>query len=64
MKITITIDTDNDAFDNADRYAVEISSILQGVIRHILDNPVPDYWGKALMDSNGNTVGHFEVEDA
>ena len=56
--ITITIDTDNSAFeDNPD----EVADILQWIAKYYRANEVlPD----SARDSNGNTVCHITQEDA
>lgn len=62
MKVTITIDCDNAAFeDGAGR---EVVRILKRLIKRIEEDgsAVDDWFGVALMDVNGNKVGKMEVE--
>lgn len=50
-KVTITIDTTNDAFE--DMFQYEVAKVLAQV--EMID-------GMKLRDSNGNTVGTVEIE--
>jgi len=59
MDITITINTDNAAFED-DRGA-EVARILTKLARYIRDNG-PEYAHcRRLMDANGNAVGTVEA---
>lgn len=56
--ITITIDTDNSAFEDNPE---EVADILQWISKYYRANQVlPD----SARDSNGNTVCHITQEDA
>ena len=56
--ITITIDTDNSAFEDNPE---EVADILQWIAKYYRANEVlPD----SARDSNGNTVCHITQEDA
>lgn len=57
MKITITIKTDNAAFE--DRYEHQMEEILNKVTFMVVNGREIGY----LYDINGNKVGGFEVED-
>lgn len=61
MKITITIDTANAAFDGdrESRQPAEVARILAGVAQRF-DSDGP-YEG-SVFDLNGNTVGEVTVE--
>lgn len=55
-KITITINTDNDAFQNlaVDGMNHELPNILESIATHILENnELPEF----IYDSNGNKCG-------
>ena len=55
-KITITIDTDNAAFDDLapDGMSHELPNILESLATHILENnELPEF----VYDSNGNKCG-------
>jgi hypothetical protein len=55
-KITITIHTDNDAFQDisADGMSHELPDILESLATHILENnELPEF----VYDSNGNKCG-------
>lgn len=55
-KITITINTDNDAFQNlaVDGMNHELPDILESIATHILENnELPEF----IYDSNGNKCG-------
>lgn len=57
-KITITINTENAAFDPKPRY--EIARILEGLSIKIADEwEIPD----VLLDVNGNKVGTVKVTE-
>lgn len=61
MKLTITIDLDNDAFDPP---GPEVIAILRTIISDI--KPVPNEpfdWTGSLLDSNGNTVGAATIAE-
>lgn len=59
-RVTITIDTDNAAFEDAGR-AHETARILRELADRIEDTDLPNGM-LHLRDVNGNTVGQFEVE--
>ncbi len=59
MKITITIATDNAAFE--DYPAGEVSRILAELARTVRDREIRDLDAMKLRDSNGNTVGAVKV---
>jgi hypothetical protein len=68
MKITITIATDNAAFE--DNPAPEVARILHklsGEIRtssgNTADHFQRDFDGEKLRDYNGNTVGQVEITE-
>jgi hypothetical protein len=57
MKVQITIDVDNDAFQNSD----ELRRLVQVAGEKAINMPlVPGCWVK-LQDINGNTVGKVKV---
>jgi len=58
MKLTVTIDLDNDALQ-PDTQGAEVRQILEDVAERF-DGQL---WGYrcSLKDTNGNTVGHAEV---
>jgi hypothetical protein len=58
--ITITIQTDNDAFQG-DAGAHEVARILRDVADRFAGGDVPN--GMRLRDANGNTVGDVEYDD-
>jgi hypothetical protein len=62
VNITITINTDNAAFEN---YAAgEVSHILAQLARDVRDKDLKrDVDGLKLRDGNGNTVGKVEVSE-
>lgn len=57
MNITITIDTDNAAFEGAE--VEEVARILSELAWEIEDNAHID--DCSLRDINGNTVGHLTI---
>ena len=57
MDITITINTDNAAFEGAE--VEEVSRILSELAWKIEDNAYID--DCSLKDVNGNTVGHLTI---
>ena len=66
-KITITIDTNNDAFQNVsvDGMSHELPNILESLATYILENnELPEF----IYDSNGNKCGNIiesnETEDS
>lgn len=61
MRITITVDLDNEAF--ADNAGDELARIMRAFAARIDDGPL--YPGRldALLDVNGNTVGDATVHD-
>lgn len=58
MKATITIKMDNAAFDNG--HASELGRILRKLAERIEEDG-PNY--APCMDSNGNKVGEFNIQD-
>lgn len=63
MRIAITIDTDNAAFeDNPDYEIGRILRKLAGQIEHNGGTVAGDSW--ALLDSNGNKVGKCEASES
>lgn len=60
MRIAITIDTANAAFDDSPE--TEVSYLLHGVAGAMLINGVRET-SHAILDTNGNTVGRVEVTD-
>jgi hypothetical protein len=64
MRITITINCDNDAFgDSPEECAAEVNAILRRLQRHPAQGSyylVGD--SGPVRDSNGNTVGFLTVE--
>jgi hypothetical protein len=65
MKITITIRTDNAAFDEENGgVELEVSRILQKLARDLADGIRNASIGPMkLRDVNGNTVGDVRVDD-
>jgi len=65
MKITITFDTDNDAFYDGN-HGEELTRILKKAAEYIAMATVfpgaTDSSAGTLLDSNGNTVGNWTVE--
>ena len=61
MDITITINTDNAAFE--DDPASEVAGILRDLAGLIYRQGVTTGTSYGLLDSNGNTVGSVEVTD-
>ncbi len=61
MKITIKIDTANDAFSGD--ASIETIRILRGLILKLERNEIDIHPGEAatLRDYNGNTIGSFKV---
>ena len=60
MRLTITIDMDNAAFD--DNARAEVSEILTDLIDEFPASPAPGD-GAPLWDSNGNTVGEWNIHE-
>jgi len=57
MRLAVKVDCDNAAFaDNG--LAVELGSILMDVVERLYDGDVAG----TLVDSNGNTVGSWELQ--
>jgi len=54
---TLTIQTDNDAFQDGNA-ASELARLLRRVAQRL---PVMDAGGGRIQDSNGNTVGRWEL---
>ncbi len=62
MRLTITIDMDNAAFDFD--LASEAGRILHVLASHIEEeNPIEEGWEKPIMDCNGNHVGQAVVQE-
>ncbi len=57
MKVQITINTDNAAFDN--RASFEVCNILFDIADHIKENGFESH---KIKDSNGNTVGQVIIK--
>lgn len=67
MRLAITIDTDNAAFDALGTHsdisrAVEAGRILAGVARDLVQGNWPGSDGWPLRDANGNSVGAVEAK--
>lgn len=60
MKITITLDTDNDAFADGNA-GNEAARILRKAAQKIEDWPGHNEFECGLMDINGNKVGKLEA---
>lgn len=62
MKIIITIDTDNAAFEGDPGF--ETARILRNIVSDLECPPFErEHWhGYKLRDSNGNTVGSVKVQ--
>ena len=60
MKVTVTIETDNAAFDDN---PAETSRILRKLSAALLDCPPVPGAGWPLFDVNGNRVGAYKVEE-
>jgi hypothetical protein len=56
MKFTLTIDTDNAAFDDGN-LTLEVSAILEEAAKRVYDGSTEG----SLLDGNGNTVGAFSL---
>ena len=63
MRVTITIDMDNAAFE--DTPGIEVARILKVVAERVQADPSnPDDWGAPrLRDINGNAVGEVLIDD-
>lgn len=61
MNITITINTDNDAFQESMNY--ETSRILEVLVKKLRRDEIDIHVGEtaSLLDINGNKVGKIEV---
>ncbi len=57
MKFTLTIESDNAAM--VDNTHGEVARILEETARKIREG---EYWSGRVRDTNGNTVGSFELE--
>lgn len=62
MTVTITIQTDNAAFED-NGIGAEVARILKEIAVEIHDDTNVDNWDRNLRDENGNTVGKLEVTD-
>ena len=58
--VTITIDTDNDAF--GEDAGAEVGRILRVTASRAESHGIGPRTGHDLYDYNGNKVGHFTVE--
>lgn len=58
MKITITIDTNNAAFE--DNTEAEVARILKKIVEKIANGEDVD--GKKTIDFNGNVVGQVSID--
>lgn len=52
-RVSINIETDNDAFATEDHGSHEIAKILRGLAAKFEENNVPS----RILDTNGNTTG-------
>lgn len=61
MKLSITIETDNAAFE--DDFHGEVKRVLDSVNSklELVDNPKTQIFGAVLFDSNGNRVGNATI---
>jgi hypothetical protein len=59
MKLTITIEMDNAAFDPRE---LEVARILREVAQQLDDGRQLDDWFPALRDVNGNLCGTVHVD--
>ena len=57
MKITIEFHTDNASFED---YYDELNSVLSDVINRVIKGRLEG----AIIDSNGNTIGNFDVMES
>lgn len=65
MNITITINTDNAAFQDFPGTELEVANILRELGNDIKTNdPMELGTSKTLFDTNGNRVGHFIVTES
>jgi|APGre2960657373_1045057.scaffolds.fasta_scaffold1007272_1 hypothetical protein len=60
MKLELTINLDNDAYNGGHRWKTEVIRNLKTVIDQIKDQDRT--WGK-IRDINGNTVGDWDIEN-
>lgn len=60
MKLVITIEMDNAAFEDANGF--EVARILTKLAREVKDHQLETNDTYGLMDDNGNTVGKAEVK--
>lgn len=56
---TVTINTNNDAFDNS---GMEISRILRTIAKRIEDDGINGYYYKEIHDINGNNIGKYDMK--
>jgi len=62
MKVSLTIDASNAAFDGAEECTREVRQILELCAEQVDETK---FWGDfvfGLRDSNGNSVGQFRIE--
>lgn len=65
MKFTLNIDCGNAAFYDEERCAPapELTRILRDVADRFAHDLVPMHDRVAIMDINGNKIGHYAMED-
>ena len=59
MKITVELNTDNASMETESDYQFEITRILNAITSKIVNGL--EYC--KIRDLNGNTIGHYEVND-
>lgn len=62
MQVTLNIRTDNAAFEDAGA-GHEVARILRKLADKIEQWPGANEWHLALLDINGNRVGHAEASE-
>ena len=64
MNVVITLELDNEAFQEADDPTQEIANILEGLAVRVRGNPwINAGYGMPLLDKNGNQTGYFQVTE-
>lgn len=62
MRFTLTIDTDNAAFDDPDELAGLIRKVADAVAVMAGDGRLPTHT-RSVLDSNGNRVGSWAIKE-
>ena len=59
MNLTISINLDNDSFQ--ENSGTELASLFQEIQQKFQGIHLPDGMDQAIRDTNGNTVGSFQI---